>query len=138
MRRFSGHGGVLLWVRSCQGTVALLGWTENRPWAGGLLSSDRGEEFVECDFDSPSGCGLEAEFVVAAAHILDKRVALDHGARCAVAFQARIGRSRAFNRPWSASTRLLAYWTVLCNASGASSPMALASAAARSVTTSDG
>ena len=35
-------------------------------------------------------------------------------------------------------TTLFAYWTVLCNASGASSPMALANAAGRSVTASSG
>jgi hypothetical protein len=33
----------------------------------------------------------------------------------------RIGRSRAFKRPWSASTRLLAYCSVRCHAAGSSS-----------------
>jgi hypothetical protein len=32
----------------------------------------------------------------------------------------RIGRSRAFSRPWSHSTRLLAYWSVRCQAAGSS------------------
>jgi hypothetical protein len=35
----------------------------------------------------------------------------------------RIGRSRALSRPWSHSVRLLAYWSVLCTASGISSAM---------------
>jgi hypothetical protein len=29
-----------------------------------------------------------------------------------------MGRSRAFSLPWSASTRLLAYWSVRCHAAG--------------------
>ena len=33
----------------------------------------------------------------------------------------RIGRSRDFKRPWSASTRLLAYCSVRCQAAGSSS-----------------
>jgi hypothetical protein len=46
-----------------------------------------------------------------------------------------IGRRRAFNRPWSHSIRLFAYCVVLCRASGISSAMTCAKAAARSVTT---
>jgi hypothetical protein len=34
----------------------------------------------------------------------------------------RIGRSRALRRPWSPSTRLLAYCSVQCQAAGSSSP----------------
>src|SRR3954451_22057114 len=50
----------------------------------------------------------------------------------------RIGRSRAFSRPWSHSTRLFSYWPVLCNAAGTSSSITFAKAGARSVTTSAG
>jgi hypothetical protein len=35
--------------------------------------------------------------------------------------RSRIGRSRAFSRPWSASTRLLAYRSVRCHAAGSNS-----------------
>ena len=45
------------------------------------------------------GCGVGAEFVVAAAKVLNECVAFDDNARGAVAFKPRIGRSRAFNRP---------------------------------------
>lgn len=53
-------------------------------------------------------------------------------------FSPRVGLIRAFSRPWSHSILLLAYWSVLWNASGASSSMARASGWARSVTTSAG
>ena len=46
-------------------------------------------------------------------------------------FKPRIGRSLAFNRPWSHSTRLFAYLTVLCNACGNNSSITCANAAAR-------
>ena len=50
----------------------------------------------------------------------------------------RIGRNRALSRPWSHSTRLLAYCSVLCLALGNRSAMTYANAAARSVSTSSG
>src|SRR3954447_228974 len=50
----------------------------------------------------------------------------------------RIGRSRAFGRAWSHSTRLFSYWPVLCNAAGTSSSITFANAGARSVATSEG
>ena len=50
----------------------------------------------------------------------------------------RIGRSHAFRRPWSASTRLLASWSVRCHAAGSSSSSTIGEVAARSVTTSTG
>ena len=53
-------------------------------------------------------------------------------------FKPRIGRSLAFNRPWSHSTRLLAYLIVLCNAWGSNSSITFANVAARSVMTSSG
>src|SRR5665213_1140362 len=53
-------------------------------------------------------------------------------------FRPRIGRSRAFRRPWSDSTRLLAYCVVSCSASGRSSVIAPAKARERSVVTSIG
>ena len=36
-------------------------------------------------------------------------------------FTPRIGRSRAFRRPWSHSTRLFSYWPVLCHEAGVKS-----------------
>ena len=45
----------------------------------------------------------------------------------------RIGRSLAFRRPWSASTRLLAYWVVSCSAAGRSSATTRTRVWARSV-----
>ena len=53
-------------------------------------------------------------------------------------FSPRIGRSRAFSRPWSHSTRLFSYWAVLCNAAGIKPSMTFANAGARSVMTSPG
>jgi hypothetical protein len=50
----------------------------------------------------------------------------------------RIGPRRAFNRPWSASTRLLAYWSVRCQAAGATSSSTPGYTGAWSVTTSTG
>ncbi len=45
------------------------------------------------------GSGFDAEFVMAAAKVLDERVAFDDHRRGAVGLQPRIGRNRAFNRP---------------------------------------
>jgi hypothetical protein len=50
----------------------------------------------------------------------------------------RIGLSLAFRRPWSASTRLLAYWVVSWRAAGKSSATTCTRAWARSVVISDG
>jgi hypothetical protein len=50
----------------------------------------------------------------------------------------RIGHNRALSRPWSHSTRLFAYCSVLCTASGNNSAITYDNAAARSVTTSSG
>src|SRR6266498_267671 len=48
----------------------------------------------------------------------------------------RIGRKRRFSWPWSASSRLLAYCSVRCQAAGATSSSTLGYTAALSVTTS--
>src|SRR5215211_492646 len=48
----------------------------------------------------------------------------------------RIGRSRAFGRPWSHSMRLLGYWSVRCQVAGGRSSSTSGYAAARSVVTS--
>ena len=53
-------------------------------------------------------------------------------------FNPRIGRSRAFNLPWSASHRLFSYCPVLPNAAGINSSITFPRAAARSVMTSVG
>jgi DDE domain len=50
----------------------------------------------------------------------------------------RIGRSRAFSRPWSHSIRLLAYWSVRCHAAGSSASSTAGYTGARSVVTSTG
>ena len=100
--------------------------------------SDRRGEFVERGSDAEliMSC-VNAEFVVASADVLYERVAADDDARGAVGLEARIGRSRAFNRPWSQPIRLFAYCSVSCTASGISE-MTFANAAARSVTTTSG
>ena len=49
-----------------------------------------------------------------------------------------MGRSLAFKRPWSASTRLLAYWVVSCSAAGRRSVTTRTKAWARSVVISTG
>ncbi len=53
-------------------------------------------------------------------------------------FSPRIGRSRAFNRPWSHSRRLFSYCPVLWKAAGISSSITFARAGARSVMISVG
>ena len=64
---------------------------------------------------------IDTEFVVTAAKVLDESVpSTDHPCR-AQPFQPRIGRSRAFGRPWSASRALFAYCSVIWHAAGSSS-----------------
>jgi hypothetical protein len=62
----------------------------------------------------------------------------DHDLALWSCWSARIGRSRVLRRPGSASTRLLAYCSVQCQAAGSSSPSTAGYAAAWSVTTSTG
>lgn len=81
------------------------------------------------------GAGFDAEFVVAAAKVRDERVTRDDRRRVAVGLQSPIGRSLAFSRPWSHSTGLFAYFSMLRNACGNNSSIAIANAAALSVTT---
>ena len=55
------------------------------------------------------GRGVGGDVVVAAAEVLHERMTGGEDPRRAVALQPRIGRSRAFSRPWSASIGLFAY-----------------------------
>ena len=102
--------------------------------------SDRSGEFVERGSDPEVVVErIDAEFVVAASRVLHKRVTSDHHARRAVALQPpRIGRRRAFNRPWSHSTQLFARTLVSCSASGSTSCTAPINALALSVVTCSG
>ena len=61
--------------------------------------SDGEGEFGEACLDPVAGLGIEAEFVVSTAQVLNERMpATDHlGERMRV--RPRIGRVRAFNRP---------------------------------------
>jgi hypothetical protein len=100
--------------------------------------SDGSGEFGERGRDAPMRPDFDAEFVVTASDVLHERVPADDHACSLVAFEPRIGLSRALSRPWSASIRLFAYCSVLWNASGMSSSITARSADARSVTTSTG
>jgi hypothetical protein len=71
-----------------------------------------------------------AEFVVTTVQVQDDARPVMTTLAVRSRFNPRIGHNRAFNRPWSASTRLFAYRAVLCNAAGAYSATAFANAAA--------
>ena len=103
-----------------------------------LLSSDGGSELVECGGQQERWPGVDGQLVVATSQVLDEGVARITTLAVRWVLSPRIGRSRAFSRPWSHSTRLFSYWPVLCNAAGTSSSITFANAGARSVTASEG
>ena len=76
-----------------------------------MMQSDHFGEFVErCRDSEMTVSGAGAEFIVAATEVLHERVtANDHRS----VFNPRIGRSLALSLPWSHSTRLFAYCSVL-------------------------
>ena len=85
------------------------------------LCSDRQGQLVECH-GQPSGHRLlGGQLVVSAAKVLDEGMPGDDHPGAVSCLRPRIGRSQAFSRPWSASTRLLAYRSVRCHAAGSSS-----------------
>src|SRR6266487_5309369 len=61
------------------------------------------------------------DVVVAAAEVLHECITDGENPRRAVRFTPRIGRSRAFSRPWSASIGLFAYCSAVCRAEGINS-----------------
>ena len=78
---------------------ALLRWKPaSRLLAVEALSDGKGE-FGEACLEPAAGLGIEAEFVVFAAQVLDERMAAADKLGGADAFRPRIGRVRAFNRP---------------------------------------
>jgi len=91
------------------------------PVSVGSSVSHRQDEFVEGDRKSQRGGLVDCELVVAAAKVLDEGVSGDDDSGAEVSLSPRIGRSRRFSWPWSASMRLLAYCSVRCQAAGASS-----------------
>ena len=70
-------------------------------WALGELpvSSDGGEEFVERGCDALVRCGVDAEFVLAAAKVWRNAGPLMLTLAVHSRFKPRIGRSLAFRRP---------------------------------------
>ena len=89
---------------------------------GWRLLSEAVGEFGEGDADTIVERQVDGEFVVAAAQVLHEGVpGRDRTRRVLIVFSPRIGRSRALSRPWSASTRLLAYCSRTCRAAGTSS-----------------
>lgn len=75
---------------------------------------------------------------MASPQILDEDVTSHDGAGIRSPFRPDNGRSLAFKRPWSASTRLFAYWVVSWRASGRGSVITRAKVGDRSVVTSVG
>jgi len=66
----------------------------------GLDPSDHRGEFVERSGETQTACSrVDAEFVVAAAKVLDERMTADITVAVRSVFNPRIGRSLAFNRP---------------------------------------
>src|SRR5829696_4557643 len=100
--------------------------------------SDGEGEFAERFGEAQLGRGFSGEFVVAAAKVLDEGVPGGDHCGGAEAFRLRIGRSRAFSRPWSVSIRLFAYCSVRCAAAGTSSSSTRRYGPALSVVTSTG
>jgi hypothetical protein len=80
------------------------GVLELRPRPG----SDRRGQLIERDGHPPVRRVLDSQLVVPAPNVLHERVPGDHDFGTASCLSPRIGRSRDFSRPWSASTRLLA------------------------------
>ena len=117
--------------------VCGLGWSRlDRPWGWAVLHlastrqaeaatlvpvSDRQSKLVERDGRSPVHRLLDRQFVVRSTDVLHEGVSCDDDPGAAVLLSLRIGRSLDVRRPWSASTRLLAYCSVRCQAAGSSS-----------------
>jgi hypothetical protein len=98
--------------------------------------SDRQGQLVERGGNSKACWLLDRELVVAAPKVLDQGVPANTTVALRFCLSPRIGRSRAFGRPWSHSMRLLGYWSVRCHVAGSRSSSTSGYAAARSVVTS--
>jgi hypothetical protein len=85
------------------------------------LALDHQRELVKRDRHAPGHRRLDRQLVMPSTNVLDQGEAGDHDPGAASCLSPRIGRSRAFSLPWSASTRLLAYCSVLCHAAGSNS-----------------
>lgn len=120
------------------GHCCVLGSRDERERGRRRNHSDREPEFVECGRQAEYRRGVDPQFVVATAQVLDEGMPSDDDARGPSVFSPRIGRSRALSWPWSHSHRLFWYCSVLWNAAGTSSSTTFAKAGARSVTTSTG
>jgi hypothetical protein len=66
--------------------------------------------------------GVGGDVVVAALEVLHESVSGGEDPCC---FRPRIGRSRAFSRPWSASIGLFAYCSTVCSAEAINSSSTL-------------
>ncbi len=86
-----------------------------------LSGSDGGCKVIEGDAEPVMVGDVGGDVVVAATQVLHEGVpgARIRADRCR--FRPRIGRSRAFSRPWSASIGLFAYCSTVCRAEGISS-----------------
>jgi len=93
---------------------------------GAHLTSDRSDDegqFGECIGETEGRTHICPEIVEAPAEVLDEGVRGDDDPGGTVRFSPRIGRSRAFRRPWSASSALLAWTSVSWKAAGSTSSM---------------
>ena len=79
------------------------------------LGSDRHGELIERDGQPPVRRLLSGQLVMPPSNVLDEGMADTITLALRSCLRPRIGRSRAFSRPWSASTRLLAYCSVRCH-----------------------
>ena len=80
------------------GGAVALGRRVQDPAQGGVCSDGK-REFGEDRFELAAGFGVESEFVVAAAQVLDELVPATDDLGGGIRFRPRIGRVRAFNRP---------------------------------------
>src|SRR5215510_9755411 len=104
-----------------RGSVALIENAAAFGLAGSVAASDAPSQVVESSADTLPGRAVVGDLVVAATKVLYEGVTGCHDAHYEIVFIPRIGRSRAFSRPWSASIRLFAYCSVTCRAVGATS-----------------
>jgi hypothetical protein len=87
--------------------------------------SDRQGQLLERDRRPPIHRLLNRQFVMSSADVFREGMPGDHDPALRSCLSPRIGRRRAFNRPWSASMWLFAYWSARCQAAGASSSTTL-------------
>src|SRR6266511_4212670 len=88
---------------------------------GGLVSA-RQREFSQRHRQPAVHRLLDSQLVVPWTEVVDEAMPGDHDPGAAVLLAATIGRSLAVSRPWSASTRLLAYRSLRCQPPAATPP----------------